>query len=132
MFWGVYLFCVFYDWERVARYLVLFLIESMVISRKKRIKAPDIFNLWQGACYLPQRNGPVCLVRIGSFCMRRTFVCVAPNQHFDRCTHSKIFLKIFFKNFPVCIPEMCSGYVRRRKRTSSNLQKGGMRHDVSL
>lgn len=50
----------------------------MVISRKKRIKAPDIFNLWQGACYLPQRNGPVCLVRIGLFCMRRTFVCVAP------------------------------------------------------
>ena len=27
---------------------------------------------------------------------------------------------------------MCSGYVRRRKRTSSNLQKGGIRHEVSL
>ena len=91
-------------------------------------------TLYKALCSLPekQRNGPVCLVRIGSFCMRRTFVCVAPNQHFDRCTHSKIFLKIFFKNFPVCTPEMCSGYVRRRKRTSSNLQKGGMRHDVSL
>lgn len=55
-----------------------------------------------------------------------------PNPIIDRFTHSKNFFKIFFKNFPVCTPEKCSGYVRRRERTSSNLQEGGMRHDVSL
>src|SRR5699024_9998187 len=110
----------------------LFLIESTAISRNKRTKATDVFNLWQGACYLTQWNGPVCLVRIGPFCLRRKVICVALNQHLDKLTHTKIFSKIFFKNFPVCTPEMCSGYVRRRKRTSSNLQKGGMRHDVSL
>ena len=95
-------------------------------SGNKVVKIQKNFYLRQGGPITCQ-NGPVCLVRIGPFCMRRKIVYAAPNQHLDRLTHSKIFLKIFFKNFPVCTLEMCSGYVRRRK----NQLKSAKRRDAA-
>lgn len=81
-------------------------------------------------CLNSTRKVTICLLSFIPICAESGAVGMV--IIIDRLTHPKKFFKLFFKNFPVCTPEMCSGYVRRRKRTSSNLQKGGMRHDVSL
>lgn len=44
-----------------------------------------------------EQNGPVCLVRIGPFCLRREIVCAALNQFLDRFIHSKKFFQNIFQ-----------------------------------